>query len=146
MMDRVRERIRADIRAGKPSAAPLLHFDAMPDWMRMAAAVVFMLGLSVLTHREMLREPVEAPGQVPPEALVQEYPAMPEPVKPPAYLLHNEDPFFTRVEFADSSPSPFVLPSGLDPDLEAALMRNSLQETNRLDRLNTLPVGLRLSP
>ncbi|GEM_PF-1273794 len=57
---RLRSRIEERIRNGEARTPPMLDIDALPDWVRMAAAVIVMLGLSVWTHREMMHHDIHA--------------------------------------------------------------------------------------
>ena len=143
---RVRERVRAGIRNGQGRSRPMISFDAMPDWVRMAAAVVFMLGLSVLTHREMLRAPESGSGVDPAATLTRADLPRAEPIGPPGYLLNTENPFVTQVWMPVNERESFKLPAGLDPDVEAGLLGDSLFQTNRSERVDLLPVSLRFSP
>jgi hypothetical protein len=139
---RVRENIRHQIRNMQPGRGILVEFPPMPDWMRMAAAVMLMLGLSVMTHREML-EPASEEGGTGPIELADTLPPANEMLRPPAYLLHTEDPFVTTVEFpvgSEFGTVPFTLPDDLDEDLESMLLREALRDPYRTGRSPLAPV------
>ena len=61
MSQRVSRNLRLSLYKHKPPLGQRLAFHnshTLPAWVRMAAVVVIMLGLSVLTHREMLRNEI----------------------------------------------------------------------------------------
>lgn len=137
MFDRVHHRVQ--IRVKHPaSTVPEPYLDQLPSWARMVAVVVVMLGLSVLTHREMLRSPDEVePGFAAPEA-----PA-PQPFTP--LFFQDSDPFVTYV-FAPSLKPFDAAPVILTRQLEADFQSLGLMETNALESATLLPVMLPAAP
>lgn len=107
----------------------------LPEWARMVAVVVFMLGLSVFTHREMLSS--DSPPPLASDNLLSnssDFPPFAEGGLPPRY----EDPFSTLV-----SSSPRDLPffsDSLNQQVRESFDIRPLLETNRHDRLTLLPV------
>ena len=178
MEGRVRHRVGVQLRNGAVGnramgPRPLVFIDNLPDWARMAAAVVVMLGLSVMTHREMLRDGDRAAADTPfPEQEALESFQIPEEtasapvsapnwdvpagewprsetVRPPDFLLNDRDPFITTVRFperVESSRYVFSLPAGVTNGMENGFPPLSAAETNRVDAASTLPVRLPLDP
>lgn len=137
MFGRVHHRVQIRLKH-QAEARPVPVMDRLPTWVRMAAVVVVMLGLSVITHREMLRAPEEMQTGM---AASLDTPAsmIPEPAFDSGF-----DPFTTYV-FAPSFGSEDP-PMGLTRELEADFEFLGLQETNRLETTSLLPVLLPASP
>jgi len=138
MFGRVRHRTRIRLENQvPPREEPLM--DRMPAWARMVAVVAVMAAVSVLTHREMLRAPVDADPTlaVPAEAAPTEAPEFQQ--------WFHSDPFTTYV----LNPSPGSVGSGfggLTRQLEADFEAMGLEETNRFEEVSLLPVRLPASP
>ncbi len=101
---RLSHRLLVRIRAGDiPWEAPSLF--VLPEWARMLAVVLVMLGLSLLIHREML-----VGGGAPPDLPLVHSASPHLEVSPLAdapnpMVLHHLDPFTTFVELAPQDPA-----------------------------------------
>lgn len=164
MEGRVRHRVGIRIRHGASAPRPLVFLDNLPDWARMTAAVVAMLGLSVMTHREMLSNGEESSAEGVAQAMAgAENPAPAEErtfstleawdpaeaTRPPAYLLNHEDPFVTTVRFpkgTDTSDFLFSPSTGLVEEWSASRSVLPVLQTNRAERARTQPVGFSAGP
>jgi hypothetical protein len=149
-MQEIRAAISDQVAGVQPRKNPMLYLDEMPNWMRMAAAVVVMLGLSVLTHREMLKSPsedlvstliTEAGGAGSPEGIALQDNA------PPAYLLNNQDPFTSVVSFPGSKQqNVFNFTPELSQQIQESFLQRSLMETNQVYHSPLMPVRFDLRP
>jgi len=113
------------------SARPEPFFFQLPGWARVTAVLAFMLGLSVLTHREMLRtEEEEALASAPVEPVV-------EPTFP--VFIRGSDPFAPYTLETPLFESD-VFSSALTQQLESDFEALGLTETNRVESTFSLPV------
>lgn len=113
------------------------RFTLWPTWARVTAVIMFMLGLSVLTHREMLRtENEETVVTAPPPEAIETLPPL---------LLEDADPFqpFT---FDPARIGMDEVPSVLSRKLEADFKALGLTESTSLEPMNTLPVRFQAAP
>jgi hypothetical protein len=141
MFGRVHHRAHIQILNAQATASrPLLT--QLPGWARVTAVMVFMLGLSVLTHREMLRT---EEGDLPVAVSTEPDPAASE----VPFFTMGEDPFSPYVinpSFLDSEEFPVGLTRSLEEDFEAlGLLQTNLQ-TNRLEKAPLLPVRFPAGP
>ena len=135
MFGRVQHRVTLRLQNGQvPASEPLMG--PLPAWARMVAVVAVMVGLSVLTHREMLRAPEESGGQLA-EALDPSAPWSPE-----VSFEVSSDPFAPFVFSPTGSPGDASSFVGLTEKLEEDFELLGLGETNRLDNTSLLPVRL----
>jgi len=173
--EQIRSRIQERIRKGEARTSPLLDIDALPDWVRMAAAVVVMLGLSVWTHREMMNGgtgsvenlagqaiPGNASGGFSSPAslgngagfgdmpLVEssfQLPSSGDEYLSGGIVFRNQDPFTTLVSQPDPEvPLLFQFGPDLTRQIEASFVERSLMETNRVNASPLLPARLDVVP
>lgn len=108
----------------------------LPEWARMVAVVVFMLGLSVFTHREMLSS--ESSGPVPLASTAStEAPTLVN-LENDSYFIHHNDPFLSHVSLASERVTPF--PEHVNRQIRDSFDYLTLMQTNRTERLPLLPV------
>lgn len=111
--------------------------DALPDWARMLTVVVFMLALSVLTHREMLDNPDVEPGlglaSGETEAVFE---GTMDPFTP---LYAAEDPFAPTLITVDTNEFPNLMTPELSRQFESSFIELGLDFTNRNE--NVIPVS-----
>ena len=133
MFGRVHHRVQVRL-VNQPSArVPDLLF-GLPSWARMVAVVIFMLGLSVITHREMLRQPA---AEVP-AFTSSEFQSSPQPQP-----LRFENPgSFTTYVLSPPLESPTEFRGALTDQVEADFEALGLTETNRFESTSLLPVRL----
>jgi len=116
-------------------------FVAPPAWARMVAVITVMLGLSILTHREMLRSELpDAEADIPQLAVTAGRDLSAEPAPVPVQSLRHVDAFTTLMP-QDFNFSQFDF--GMQGLLSESLEPPSLQ-TNRWQNSSsaTLPVML----
>jgi hypothetical protein len=137
MFGRVHYRTMIQLRNAQAQAPSPFGWQ-IPGWARAAAVVMFMLGLSVLTHREMLRtQEGEAPVAVStvPEASEPDF----------QFSFQDSDPFAPYV-LDPALVGPQEFSSGLTRKLEADFEALGLVETNALESATRLPVMLPAGP
>jgi len=143
MPGRIRHRLNVRIENGDTSVDPVWRFDAMPEWARMLAVVIVMLGLSVMTHREMLDNetgPAGEPAPVEATGFALDGGGVGEPV------FEHMDPFTTYVSFPGEGENEDVLNEVFNPRLRDPYLELGLPSTNRTERTGLLPVFQPLSP
>lgn len=117
------------------------RLDFFPDWARMVTVVIVMLGLSILTHREMLQNPVDQPNEVETAANINN--VMPV-MGSNSGLKAMNDPFSPIMVSFDTDTSPSVLTPEFSKELESSYLKLGLDHTNRIDNLNLIPVSYTL--
>jgi len=113
--------------------------DALPDWARMIAVVLFMLTLSILTHREMLDNPDVEPDL---GLALGETEAVFEgsiDLSTPLYAI--EDPFAPTLITVDSNEFPNLMTPELSKQFESSFIELGLDFTNRNENDNVIPVS-----
>ncbi|MDF3127884.1 hypothetical protein P0Y35_01615 [Kiritimatiellaeota bacterium B1221] len=113
------------------------RIDMFPDWARMVAVVMVMLGLSIFTHREMLQN--NQTGN-PVQAAAAAY----EAVIPPDVELETpqlSDPFSPVYVILDSEDTPGLLTPEFSRELETSFAELGLDLTNRVENSSLLPVS-----
>jgi hypothetical protein len=106
-------------------------FDALPDWARMVAVVVVMLGLSLMTHREMLENNELEEG---PQTAA---------VIAPVPVSHQSltDPFGPVYVTFDEQETPNLLTPEFTRSLETSILELGLDLSNRQENVTFLPVS-----
>lgn len=140
MEGRVLHRVGVRIRNGEHlSTARELEF--IPGWARMVAVVVVMLGLSVLTHREMLQNNLVGDLQ---SAGLQEDPLPAVNSLPVPRQLH--DPFSPVYVVFDNQETPNLLTPEFAEQLEISFAELGLDVTNRVEASAFAPVSFAPAP
>lgn len=135
MSERVRRNVRISISKNMPLAQrmSLKNAHLLPAWARMAAVVVIMLGLSVLTHREMLRyesaESVDLALEAQQQAVDLAATSLRADVVHTSELVHR-DAFTTHL------PERFLFPL---PDFDPAFAQNPAYEMQPLPEPTVAP-------
>lgn len=169
----IRDRIQDRIQNGEAHPTPKLDFDALTDWVRMAAALVVMLGLSVLTHWEMIQngdpsvdvvigEPLDrssqntlvgfAPGATGTPGITtwsepEFQPLLGTPTLGSGGVMQGQDPFQTFVVAGENEVPPlFQFSPDLARQIEASFEERSLLETNRVSETPLVPVRTNPAP
>jgi hypothetical protein len=113
--------------------------DALPDWARMLAVVVFMLSLSVLTHREMLNnsdlETDVGLAEAETEVVFEEDLDMLTP------LYAAEDPFAPTLLKVNTNQFPNLMTPELSRQFESSFIELGLDLANPQIDENTIPVS-----
>lgn len=143
MFGRVHYRTRIQLQNTRARATTSVGWQ-IPGWARAAAVVLFMLGLSVLTHREMLRTEEEPPVAV---STSQEAAGPgPEAGGPGVeFSFQGTDPF-APYALDPGLLGPQEFSTGLTRKLEADFEALGLTETNGLKSATRLPVMLPAGP
>jgi len=136
MFGRVQYRVQTRLK-NEMSSRPQPYLDRLPAWARMVAVVVVMLGLSVLTHREMLRAPSEDEQLT--DSALQE---APQPVYPETRSVYDPIGGGVYGSILEGNGSSF---GGLNRQLEADFEALGLLETNATET-TLLPVMLPVGP
>ncbi|MGA0368358.1 MAG: hypothetical protein ACO3N7_02785 [Kiritimatiellia bacterium] len=111
------------------------RLEIFPDWARMVAVVLVMLGMSFLTHREMLDDPLAAEDPQMAATVLDAPIPTPSPVK----LTHYE-PFSPVYITFDDQETPNLMTPEFSRQLESSLMELGLDLTNRSDSATLKPV------
>ncbi|WFB35142.1 hypothetical protein P3T73_13330 [Kiritimatiellota bacterium B12222] len=140
MEGRVLHRVSVRIQNGEHlRREPML--EGLPDWARMVAVVVVMLGLSVFTHREMMDNPIQGSD-------IHEGIAEREPVElsfeRPVYV--GNDPFAPMMLPQEAYTDGEYLSPELSSQLEASILELGLETTDFNQSANMLPVSYSLFP
>lgn len=106
-------------------------FDALPDWARMVAVVVVMLGLSLMTHREMLEQNEMQEG-IETAAAIQPIPVSHQPLS---------DPFGPVYVQFDDQQTPNLMTPEFTRSLESSILELGLDLSNRQENVNFMPVS-----
>lgn len=137
MFGRVQHRVTVRLKQSNGHTASVLP-GVIPGWARLVAMVMFMLGLSVVTHLEMSNDSIEQ-GIVAIE--VQDLPDVEPWLAADAFEMPADPfaPFVLRSDSVIDSDSPFV---GLTEQLERDFEFLGLGETNQVDNVSLIPVLL----
>ncbi len=113
------------------------RMDMFPDWARMVAVVMVMLGLSVFTHREMLQN--SDPGT--PAFTTAAGQAAVIPLEEDLEAPRLSDPFSPVYVTFDGDESPNLLTPEFSRQLETSFAELGLDLTNRVENVSFLPVS-----
>lgn len=146
MEGRVLHRVGIRIRNGEHLRRES-RFEALPDWARMVAVVLVMLGLSMLTHREMMEstppESASTESTNDRQVLANAKDVVPLPdLSTPVTPLSSEsfNPVFVTY---DSQETPNIMTPEFSSQLESSILELGLDLTNRTQNVNTIPVVFR---
>lgn len=134
MEGRTLHRVRTKILNGEHlRSEPRLEI--FPDWARMVAVVLVMLGMSFLTHREMLDDPSVADDPQMAASVLNNPIPTPSPVKPSHY-----GPFSPVYITFDDGETPNLMTPEFSRQLESSILELGLDLTNRSESATLKPV------